>query len=135
MIGVRGNNDLENAVRLVWASLWSDAALLYRKELGLDPATSRMAVLVQQMVDADRSGVAFASDPRDPAKENVIIESVPGSCRLLVDGLVDPDRWELDRKDRSIIAWLPGQRGDPNDHSPLLDTHDLEELLDTLLAV
>ena len=65
IIGVRGKRAVDDAVRLVWASLWSDAALLYRKELGLDPARSRMAVLVQEMVDADRSGVAFARDPRD----------------------------------------------------------------------
>ena len=112
IIGVRGRQAVEDAVRLVWASLWSDAALLYRKELGLDPANSRMAVLVQEMVDADRSGVAFARDPRDIRKERALIESVPGPCRLLVDGLVDPDRWELDRKTHGIIAWLPGQRDD-----------------------
>ena len=70
IIGVRGTRAVEDAVRLVWASLWSDAALLYRKELGLDPARSRMAVLVQEMVDADRSGVAFARDPRDTRKRS-----------------------------------------------------------------
>ncbi len=75
IIGVRGKRAVEDAVRLVWASLWSDAALLYRKELGLDPAHSRMAVLVQEMVDADRSGVAFARDPRDSRKDRAIIES------------------------------------------------------------
>ncbi|MGB5415266.1 MAG: PEP/pyruvate-binding domain-containing protein [Polyangiales bacterium] len=64
IIGVRGTDAVRDAVRLVWASLWSDAALLYRKELGLDPACSRMAVLIQEMVDDDRSGVAFARDPR-----------------------------------------------------------------------
>ena len=69
IIGVRGRQAVDDAVRLVWASLWSDAALLYRKELGLDPANSRMGVVVQEMVDADRSGVAFARDPRDMRKD------------------------------------------------------------------
>ncbi|MGB5438283.1 MAG: PEP/pyruvate-binding domain-containing protein, partial [Gammaproteobacteria bacterium] len=110
IVGVRGQRAVEDAVRLVWASLWSDAALLYRKELGLDPAHSRMAVLVQEMVTADCSGVAFARDPRDTRKQHAIIESVPGPCSLLVDGLVDPDHWEIDRETHSIIAWLPGQR-------------------------
>jgi pyruvate,water dikinase len=133
IIGVQGRQAVEDAVRLVWASLWSDAALLYRKELGLDPANSRMAVLVQEMVDADRSGVAFARDPRDMRKEHALIESVPGPCSLLVDGLVDPDRWELDRKTRAVIAWLPGQRDDGQPDAPLLEVRELEQILDTLL--
>lgn len=135
IIGARGPRAVEDAVRLVWASLWSDAALLYRKELGLDPARSRMAVLVQEMVEADRSGVAFARDPRDAQKDHAIIESVPGPCSLLVDGLVDPDRWELDRATRGVITWLPGQRGDQVAGAPLLEAADLEAILETLLAV
>ncbi len=135
IVGVRGEQGVLDAVRLVWASLWSDAALLYRKELGLDPARSRMAVLVQEMVDADRSGVAFARDPRDPHKEHAIIESVAGPCSLLVDGLVEPDRWELDRKTHRILAWIPGQRDDGHEDIPLLEARDLKEILQTLLSI
>ena len=135
IIGVRGQRALEDAVRIVWASLWSDAALLYRKELGLDPAHSRMAVLVQEMVTADCSGVAFARDPRDTRKEHAVIESVPGPCSLLVDGLVDPDHWEIDRETHSIIAWLPGQRDAAQHAVPLLEADDLEQILTTLLSI
>lgn len=135
IIGVRGQRAVEDAVRLVWASLWSDAALLYRKELGLDPAHSRMAVLVQEMVTADCSGVAFARDPRDTRKEHAVIESVPGPCSLLVDGLVDPDHWEIDRETHSIIAWLPGQRDAAQHPVPLLEADDLEQILKTLLSI
>ena len=135
IIGVRGSCAVEDAVRLVWASLWSDAALLYRKELGLDPAHSRMAVLVQARVDSDRSGVAFARDPRDIRNGHAVIESVPGSCSLLVDGVVDPDHWELDRKTHEIIAWLPGRRNDTEPDAPLLEPRDLENILETLLSV
>ena len=134
IIGVRGERAVEDAVRLVWASLWSDAALLYRQELGLDPARSRMAVVVQEMVNSDRSGVAFARDPRDMRKDHAIIESVPGPCSLLVDGLVDPDRWEMNRATRGVVAWLPGQRED-SDNKPLLEPQDLQTILQTLLSV
>ena len=43
VIGVQGLDAVREAVRKVWASLWSDAALLYRRELQLDPLKSRMA--------------------------------------------------------------------------------------------
>jgi len=43
-------------IRLVWASLWSDGALLYRKELGMDMQKSAMAVIVQELVAGDEEG-------------------------------------------------------------------------------
>jgi len=135
IIGVKGKKAVQDAVRLVWASLWSDAALLYRRELQLDPAHSRMAVLVQEMVDADRSGVAFGCDPRDGNKERAIIETVPGPCSLLVDGMTDPDRWELDRLSRKVVVWLPGERDDGTTDEPLLSERDLHAILDALLSV
>jgi pyruvate,water dikinase len=94
-----------------------------------------MAVLIQEMVDADRSGVAFARDPRGVRRESALVESVPGPCSLLVDGLVDPDRWELDRRTHRIIAWLPGQRDDALQDAPLLEPCDLERIMDTLLSI
>jgi pyruvate,water dikinase len=129
VVGVRGERELEDAVRRVWASLWSDAALLYRQELGLDPARSHMAVLVQAVVEADRSGVGFAVDPRDAATGNAIVEAVAGPCSLLVDGVVDPHRWEIDRTTRRIVAWRAGR----DDAVPLLEPDDLGTIVDTLV--
>jgi len=67
-VNVRGTESILDHIRLVWASLWSDAALLYRQELGLDVATSTMAVVVQEIVAGDRSGVAFSVSPEDPSR-------------------------------------------------------------------
>ncbi len=135
---VKGEHEIWDAVRLVWASLWSDAALLYRQELRLDPASSRMAVLVQEMVKADRSGVAFGRDPRDTRRNCAIIEAVPGPCSLLVDGEIDPDRWEMHRETRQVLTWLPGQRDEieqDDNPRPLLETADLQSVLDAVLSI
>lgn len=134
ILGVRGQRALEDAVKVVWASLWSDASLLYRRELGLDPALSRMAVLVQEVIHANRSGVAFARDPRDPGKPYAIVESVPGTCRLLVDGELDPDRWELHRYSGEIVSWRRGRRDD-RDEAPLLEPQDLRQILTTVMSI
>ena len=111
VVGVVGAEAVLDAARVVWASLWSDAALLYRQELALDPGLSRMAVIVQEMIDENRSGVAFGRDPRDPNRNHAIVEAVPGPCGDLVDGLVDPDRWILDRSSGDVVrvaAWGAG---------------------------
>ena len=49
-VNVRGSDDILKHIRLVWASLWSDGALLYRRELGLAVGESSMAVRVQRLV-------------------------------------------------------------------------------------
>ncbi len=89
-VNVRGMPALLDSIRLVWASLWSDRALLYRQELGLDPAGSAMAVILQELIVGDCSGVAFS---RCPGREELaVIEAVWGLYQGLVDGDVEPDR-------------------------------------------
>jgi pyruvate,water dikinase len=107
-VNVRGLPTILEHVRLVWASLWSDRALLYRQELGLDVAHSAMAVLVQEIAAGDRSGVAFSMSPDDASKST--IEAVHGLNQALVDGTVEPDRWLLDRKTGAILAHFPARR-------------------------
>lgn len=131
LVGVGSSSSLLDAVRIVWASLWSDAALLYRKELGLDVPHSRMAVVVQEFVLAPVSGVAFGRDPRTPRADKQVVEAVPGICEDLVSGAVDPDRWILKRSTGEPVSWTPGRRSEAADR-PLLGRDDLETLHRTL---
>ncbi|MGZ8374460.1 MAG: PEP/pyruvate-binding domain-containing protein, partial [Nitrospira sp.] len=126
---VVGEEAVLESVRLVWASLWSDAALLYRQELALNPLTSRMAVLIQEMRTEDRSGVAFGRDPRMDENDRAVIEAVPGPCSGLVDGSVDPDHWLMSRATRQVISFRSGLREDGEQAAPLLQQSDLESLL------
>ena len=107
-VNISGMDAVIDHVRLVWASLWSDAAMLYRKEIGLDVNQSKMAVLVQEMIDSDRSGVIFT---RNPANNNEsIIEAVHGLNQGLVDGIIEPDRWILDMKSGKVLSHMPVER-------------------------
>jgi pyruvate,water dikinase len=94
-INVRGTEAILENIRMVWASLWSDAALLYRQELGLDAARSTMAVVVQELVVGEASGICFSQSPTEPSQ--ALVESVYGLNQGLVDGDVEPDRWVIDR--------------------------------------
>ena len=94
-LNVRGPASIVDHVLLVWASLWSDGALLYRQEMKLDVAESAMAVVVQELAEGDRSGVAFSVSPADAGAS--VVEAVWGLNQGLVDGTVQPDRWVLER--------------------------------------
>jgi phosphohistidine swiveling domain-containing protein len=100
--------DILNHVRLVWASLWSDSALLYRKELKLEVDNSAMAVIVQEMIAGEVSGIGFSRAPSDP--ELAVIEAVHGLNEGLVSGAIEPDRWFLRREDGSLVRNQPAVR-------------------------
>jgi rifampicin phosphotransferase len=107
-VNVAGLDAVLDHIKLVWASLWSDAALLYRRELGLNVQKSAMAVVVQEIVEGDKSGVAFGENPQDDSQ--AVIEAVYGLNQGLVDGAVEPDRWLLDRETGAIAAFRPAPR-------------------------
>ncbi len=107
-VNIKGCDAILEHVRKVWASLWSDAALLYRKELGLDVEKSTMAVVIQEIISGDRSGVAFSINPVDDSQG--VVESVYGLNQGLVDGVVEPDRWVLDRSRKTIVSHVAAER-------------------------
>ena len=107
-VNVRGLDEIITHIRLVWASLWSDGALLYRKELGMDMHKSAMAVIVQELVAGERSGVAFSISP--DGADHAVVESVYGLNQGLVDGTIAPDRWALDRRTGKVINHTPAVR-------------------------
>ena len=108
-LNVRGAAEMLNHIRLVWASLWSDAALLYRRELGLDARRSTMAVVLQALAAGQRSGVYFGVDPNDGSRS--VLEAVYGLNQGLVDGVIAPDRWLIDRATGRVISHTAPERG------------------------
>lgn len=107
-LNVKGPEEVLEHIKLVWASTWSDGAILYRKEIGLKVEKSCMAVLVQELVQGQKSGVIFGRNPVDQSK--AVIEAVYGLNQGLVDGTVEPDRWMIDRDSGRIVSHTPARR-------------------------
>jgi pyruvate,water dikinase len=107
-VNVRGIQSILEHIRLVWASLWSDGALLYRQELGLDVSRSTMAVVVQEIVVGEKSGVIFGKSPNDDSQ--AMVEAVYGLNAGLVDGVIEPDRWLIQRRTGEILSHTPAIR-------------------------
>jgi phosphohistidine swiveling domain-containing protein len=95
-LNVSGLDEVLKKVKKVWASLWSDRAILYRQELGLVVENSKMAVVVQEFLEGESSGIVFSKNPLDQSQ--LIIEAVHGLNQGLVEGAIEPDRWIFDRQ-------------------------------------
>ncbi len=107
-VNVRGIESIIEKIKLVWSSLWSDGALMYRKKMSIGLEKSSMAVVVQEFIEGEKSGVIFGKGPEDG--NDRILESVYGLNEGLVDGEVDPDRWIIDENTDKIIEHIPISR-------------------------
>ena len=90
-LNVRGDDALLDAVRGCWASLWTARAIAYRARRGIDPAEVALAVVVQEMVDADAAGVLFTANPTTGARDEVVIAAAWGLGEAVVGGAVTTD--------------------------------------------
>lgn len=93
---INGPERVIDAVRRCWASMWSARALSYRHNNGFDHRAARIAVVVQQMVDADVSGVMFTANPLNTRTDEVVINASYGLGEAIVSGSVNPDEFTLD---------------------------------------
>lgn len=82
------------AVIECWASLFTPRVVVYRVSQQID-AEPAIAVVVQQMVDSERSGVAFSVDPSTGDRDRVVIEAALGLGEVVVSGAVEPDTYLL----------------------------------------
>jgi pyruvate,water dikinase len=106
---VRGIDELMDQVVECWASLFGDRSIAYRASMGRrsEPA---IAVVVQRMVAAERSGVAFSVDPSTQDPERLVIEAAWGQGEVVVGGLVEPDTYVIDRVRHEISDVRLGQK-------------------------
>ncbi|WP_433273967.1 PEP/pyruvate-binding domain-containing protein [Actinosynnema sp. CS-041913] len=93
-LGVRGD-DVLDAVKRCWASLWTGRAVDYRARNGI--ADAAMAVVVQELVPADVSGVLFTANPVTGARDETVVNAAPGLGDALVGGEVGGDTYVVSR--------------------------------------
>ena len=94
---VEGAEEVCGRVVDCWASFFSERALFYRSEKG-SLEDLRMAVVVQKMVDPEKSGVIFTVDPVRRRRDRMVVEAARGVGEQVVSGEVTPDHYTLDRK-------------------------------------
>ncbi|BBX17448.1 hypothetical protein MDUV_23080 [Mycolicibacterium duvalii] len=148
---ISGEDDLIEAVQRCWASLFSPRVVTYRasRNFGSDPA---MAVVVQQMIASERSGVAFTADPSTGAEDRVVVEAAFGQGEVVVSGSVEPDTYIVSKEHRKILSTRLGYKsfkivrgadgsdatidlGEEEATAKVLSDAELLEIVDLALAI
>jgi pyruvate,water dikinase len=101
-LNVKGNKDLLEKVKKCSASLFTARAIYYRLKKGFGATAAQLAVVVQRMVDSDKSGVMFSRNPVSD-KPVVLIEAVWGLGEGIVSGMIKPDHYVVAREDTAIL--------------------------------
>lgn len=103
-LNVKGDAVLLEKIKLGWASLYDPRAIFYRHQQKFDKPNIGIALVVEKMVESDKSGVMFTIDPVTNDKSKVVIEAIYGLGEMIVQGAVNPDHYEIDKNELLILS-------------------------------
>ena len=95
VLGVDEGDQLETAVRAVWASLWEEQVAAYYERVGWSDHPPAMAVVIQPVLEARAAGVLYTIHPVTGRTDQMVVNAVPGLAAGLVDGTMIPDQFTL----------------------------------------
>lgn len=98
-LNVRGQKELIETIKKCWASLYEPRAIFYRAKNDVKRAS--IAVIVQRMVNSEKSGVMFTINPTT-GEDVIVIEAIWGLGELIVSGQVTPDLYIVDKEGKIL---------------------------------
>ncbi len=101
---------VEAAIRSCWASLWSARAVAYRVRKQLGFTTAAMAVVVQELVPAEVSAVAFTKNPMSSRGDEILVNATWGLGEAIVSGTITPDTIILDKATLRVRSAQVGEK-------------------------
>jgi pyruvate,water dikinase len=122
-LNVSGSAAILQHVSRCWASLFTERAVTYRLRNGFDQHQVHMAVVVQQMVFPQASGILFTADPVTSNRRVVSVEASVGLGESLVSGRVNPDVYKV--RDGEIVARAVATKQRAIHASPLGGTREV----------
>jgi rifampicin phosphotransferase len=102
-LNINGAEQVVQAVRRCWSSLWTGRALAYRIRNGIAPDDVTLAAVVQRLAAADVAGVLFTADPITGHRDRMVIDGAWGLGESVVSGIVTPDNWVAEGKTGAIL--------------------------------
>lgn len=103
-LNVKGENNVIEAVRQAWASLFEPRAIFYRVTQKYDHFKVALAIPVQLMVQSEISGIMFTVNPLNGDKRRLVIEAIWGLGEKIVQGAYTPDHYEVNKETGAIFA-------------------------------
>lgn len=108
-LNILGESNLLDAVQQCWASLYGARAIYYRAKQGFDDRSVNIAVVVQELIGSEKSGVMFTSHPVT-GEPLTIVEGSWGLGEAVVSGSVSPDNYVFDLRSERVVDRLIAEK-------------------------
>jgi len=109
-LNMKGIDQVLEAVKKCWASLYTARSLFYRYNNHINEEDMLIAVVVQKMVNSEKAGVMFTSNPLNNNRDEIIIEAVFGLGEGIVLGMIEPDNYAINKETEQIKEKRIGQK-------------------------
>lgn len=103
-LNIKGEANLQVAIRECWASLFTPRAIYYRVQNKIKHERVGISVIVQRMVQSEVSGIMFSIDPVTNHKDRIIIDAVWGLGEMIVQGSYIPDHYVVQKETFAILS-------------------------------
>ncbi len=101
-LNIKGADDVVKSTKMCWASLFTARAIYYRQKNNFPHMKVKIAVVIQKMVNSEKSGVAFSVNPSNGNRDEIVIEGGYGLGEAIVQGEINPDLYIVDKKSLEI---------------------------------
>ncbi len=101
--------ELLDWIKKVWTSFWLTRGILYRGSRIVRQGPVKLAVVVQKMFDSQVSGIMFTTDPVS-GRDVIVIEAGYGLGEGVVSGLIDVNRYYVDKFDGAVTSVHVGKK-------------------------
>jgi len=91
-------------VRKCWASIFTQRVLIYTLFHEIPFYKIKMACLIQEMIEAEKGGLAFTKNILNGQGDALVIEALAGSPEEIVSATADPNRWIISKEKANIIS-------------------------------
>ena len=109
-LNVVGMEQLLTSVIHCWSSLWTARAIGYRIRNHIKHEEAALAVIVQEMIQSEASGVLFTANPLSGLRSEAVIDATLGLGEALVSGQVEPDHYVVNVPDNRIVSKTLGAK-------------------------
>jgi len=109
-LNVIGMEQVLAAVINCWSSLWTARAIGYRIRNHIDHKDAALAVIAQEMIQSEASGVLFTANPLTGLRSESVIDATLGLGEALVSGQVEPDHYVVNVINNQIVSKTLGAK-------------------------
>lgn len=125
VLNVSNEEELLDAVKECYASIYSATVLSYLSDNGINPRDIKMSLVIQEMIDANQgaSGVILTTDPFSGSSNITYIEACYGFGEGLVSGYVEPDSFRVRKDNNAIVQNSLGKKKNRVDYEGMQTIH------------